>query len=37
MERANWKLSENPLVRLARLAYLRYRWLKNTLDVVFMK
>lgn len=35
--RANWKLSPNPAIRLARLAYLRYRWLKNTLDLVFMK
>ncbi|QRR03990.1 glycosyltransferase family 2 protein [Dyadobacter sandarakinus] len=37
MERANWKLNQNPAIRLARLLYLRYRWLKNTLDLVFMK
>lgn len=37
MVRADWKLSENPLIKLARLGYLRYRWLKNTLDLVFMK
>lgn len=37
MVRADWKLSKNPLVKLARLGYLRYRWLKNTLDLVFMK
>ena len=37
MERADWKLSDNPLVKLTRLVYLRYRWLKNTLDLVLMK
>lgn len=37
MVRANWRLSENPAVKLARVVYLRYRWLRNTLDLVFMK
>jgi glycosyltransferase involved in cell wall biosynthesis len=37
MDRANWKLSDNLLIKFSRLAYLRYRWLKNTLDLVFMK
>jgi hypothetical protein len=37
MERPDWRLSENPAVRLMRQAYLRYRWLKNTLDLAFMK
>ena len=37
MVRANWRLSENPLIKLSRLAYLRYRWLKNTFDLMFMK
>jgi glycosyltransferase involved in cell wall biosynthesis len=37
MVRANWRLSDNPLVKLSRLLYLRYRWLKNTLDLKFMK
>ncbi len=37
MERPNWRLSENPVVKLSRLAYLRYRWLKNTIDLVTMK
>ncbi|MCE6987645.1 glycosyltransferase [Dyadobacter sp. CY323] len=37
MVRADWRLSENPLIKLSRLIYLRYRWLKNTLDLVFMK
>jgi glycosyltransferase involved in cell wall biosynthesis len=37
MERPNWRLSDNPLIKLSRLLYLRYRWLKNSLDLVFMK
>ncbi|KAA6431530.1 glycosyltransferase family 2 protein [Dyadobacter flavalbus] len=37
MERPNWRLSSNPLIKLSRLLYLRYRWLKNSLDLVFMK
>lgn len=37
MVRANWRLSENPAVKFARIVYLRYRWLRNTLDLVFMK
>jgi glycosyltransferase involved in cell wall biosynthesis len=37
MDRANWKLSDNLLIKFSRLAYLRYRWLKNTIDLVLMK
>jgi len=37
MERPDWRLSKNPAIRLSRQLYLRYRWLKNTLDLVFMK
>ena len=37
MERPDWRLSKNPAVQLVRQAYLRYRWLKNTLDLAFMK
>ena len=37
MVRANWRLSENQIIKLTRIVYLRYRWLKNTLDIVFMK
>jgi glycosyltransferase involved in cell wall biosynthesis len=35
--RINWRLSSNPVIRFARMIYLRYRWLKNTLDLAFMK
>lgn len=37
IDRANWKLSKNPVIQLSRLVYLRYRWLKNTLDLALMK
>jgi glycosyltransferase involved in cell wall biosynthesis len=37
MVRPDWRLSKNPVIQLARLAYLRYRWLKNTLDLALMK
>lgn len=37
MVRPDWRLSKNPVIKLSRLAYLRYRWLKNTLDLAFMK
>lgn len=37
MERPDWRLSKNPAVQLTRQIYLRYRWLKNTLDLIFMK
>ncbi|MCF2444150.1 glycosyltransferase [Dyadobacter sp. CY345] len=36
MERPDWRLSKNPLIQLSRLVYLRYRWLKNTLDLLIM-
>jgi glycosyltransferase involved in cell wall biosynthesis len=37
LDRPNWKLSKNPVIQLSRLVYLRYRWLKNTLDLALMK
>ncbi|WP_254560891.1 glycosyltransferase family 2 protein [Dyadobacter diqingensis] len=37
MERPDWRLSKNLAVQLMRQGYLRYRWLKNTLDLAFMK
>ncbi len=37
MERPNWRLSKNPFIQLARWGYLRYRWVKNSLDLVFRK
>ncbi|MCF2488802.1 glycosyltransferase [Dyadobacter sp. CY347] len=35
--RADWKLSSNPFIKLSRLVYLRYRWLKNTVDLMLTK
>ena len=37
MERPDWRLSKNPVIQLSRLIYLRYRWLKNTVDLIIMK
>lgn len=37
MARENWRLSKNPAVVIARLVYLRYRWLKNTMDLFIKK
>jgi len=37
LDRPSWKLSKNPFIQASRLVYLRYRWLKNTLDVALMK
>ncbi|GLU52457.1 glycosyltransferase family A protein [Dyadobacter frigoris] len=36
-DRPDWKLSKNPLVVISRLIYLRYRWLKNTIDLALAK
>ncbi|WP_159467672.1 glycosyltransferase family A protein [Dyadobacter sp. 3J3] len=36
-ERPDWKLSKNPLVVISRIFYLRFRWLKNTLDLALAK
>lgn len=33
MDRPDWRLSPNPFVRLARFFYLRYRWLKHTIEL----
>ncbi|MCF2520413.1 glycosyltransferase [Dyadobacter sp. CY351] len=37
LDRRSWKLSENPLVLLTRFFYLRYRWLKNSMDLALKK
>lgn len=37
LDRPSWKLSKNPLIQVSRLLYLRYRWLKNTLDLALTK
>ena len=37
LDRPSWKLSKNPFIQLSRLLYLRYRWVKNTLDLALMK
>ncbi len=35
-ELTNWRQSQNIFIRLLRLLYLRYKWVKCTLDVKFM-
>lgn len=37
MERANWRESKNPAIRLVRALYLPVRWLKNTKELFFFK
>ncbi|WP_025761281.1 glycosyltransferase family A protein [Dyadobacter tibetensis] len=34
VDRPDWRLGRNPFIRLARQVYLRFRWLKNTLQLV---
>jgi glycosyltransferase involved in cell wall biosynthesis len=36
-ELTNWRQSRNIFIRLLRLLYLRYKWIKCTLDVKFMR
>ncbi len=36
-ELKNWRQSQNIFIRLLRLVFLRYKWVKCTLDVKFMK
>ena len=37
MERPDWRLSPHPAVRVARFFYLRYRWLKHTLELLTLQ
>jgi glycosyltransferase involved in cell wall biosynthesis len=37
MQRASWRQKKHPAILLLRLIYLRYRWLKNTLQLLLLK